>query len=167
MKGLSFFVDNELFAVDINRVQKVARKMAVTHVPASPDAVVGIVNVKGRVITIFCLNELLGRKGKYGRTPVTGTVNAVIFKSISGDEDQMGLSIDKSGELIEIDDDTICLPALATGAEENFCILGIAELNDRLYRIIDIDSIINRYKNNGEKTAENISSGGIDNEELA
>jgi purine-binding chemotaxis protein CheW len=120
--------------------------MTVTHVPCAPDAVIGITNLKGRVITIFNLSELLGRNGKCSEGTVTGTVNAVIFKYFSGGEDQIGLSMDKSGEIIELDDDIVCQPSLTTGAQESFCISGIAELDDKLYRIINIDSIINKFK---------------------
>ncbi|MCL2809798.1 MAG: chemotaxis protein CheW [Treponema sp.] len=144
MKGLSFFVNNELFAVDVNRVEKISRKMTVTKVPSAPDAVIGITNLKGSVVTIFSLYILLGCKDN----KTSDLVNAVIFKSFSGNDNQMGLAIDKPGELVEIDDNIINPPSLATGMQDSFCISGIAEFEDRLYRIIDIDSIINRYKSN-------------------
>jgi len=182
MRVLSFYVDDELFAVDVDIVQKVARKIAVTHVPAAPDAITGIINLKGRVITVFNLNELLGRGGKqYIKTPFTerrklqaadllnkkpvnnitaDIVNIIVFKSISGTDDQMGLIMDKPGILIDIDDELIRQPSLATGMEESYCISGIAELDNTLYRIINIDSIIDKYKNNGGKTAEN-NIGGV------
>ena len=163
MKGLSFVVGGELFAVDINGVQKIVRKMLLTHVPAVPDEIIGIMNLKGKVITVFSLTELLGRKGKRAGEYTNKAINAVVFKPLSDSEDQMGLSIDKPGDLIEIDGDIICPPSLATGANDSFCISGIAEMGDRLYRIIDIDSIINRYKINGAETAENMSTGGINN----
>jgi len=83
----------------------------------------------------------LGRSKK----EISDIANAVIFKADS-DEDQMGLLIDKTGALVDIDDNSIRPPTLATGAEESFCISGIAEAGDKLYRIIDIDSIINRFR---------------------
>jgi len=144
MRVLSFFVADELFAVDVNRVEKVLRKMAVTRVVSAPDEVTGIANLKGSVITIFSLCRLLGRKEEQ----VLDMVNAVVFKSFFGSEEQMGLGIDKLGELIDLDDNTICVPTLTTGAQDSYCICGVAELDNRLYRIIDIDSIINKYKNN-------------------
>jgi hypothetical protein len=64
-----------------------------------------------------------------------------------GCEDQIGLSIDKPGDLIEIDDDIIC-------AQESFCISGTAEFDDRIYKIIDIDSVINKYNKKSEKADE-------------
>jgi len=165
MKCLSFLVDGDLFAVDVTLVREFARKMTVTPVPSAPDAVVGITNMKGRVITILSLSELLGRKGKAVGEVCCDTVSVILFKSLSGDEDQAGLTIDKPGELIEIDDQAVRKPSLTKGGDESFCISGIAEVEDRLYRIIDIYSIIERYKANGEKTVESDLNGGIDEDE--
>ena len=165
MRCLSFFTDNEFFAVDVTLVQKVARRMTITPVPTAPDAVVGIANLKGRVITLLSLNELLGRKKKRIEGPLANAVDAVVFKSFSGGSNQIGLVIDKPGNLIDIDDNTISLPSLTTGAEESFCISGIAEVDNRFYRIISIDLINERYKHSGEKAANSMLSGGDEKDE--
>ena len=160
MRCLSFFTDNEFFAVDVTLVQKVARKMTVTPVPTAPNAVVGIANIKGRVVTLLSLCELLGRKKKRTGEPDPDAVDAVIFKPFSGSGDQIGLVIDKPGNLIDINDDTVSMPSLTTGAEESFCISGISEVDNKLYRIVSINSIIERYKHTGEKTANTMLNGG-------
>ena len=160
MRALSFFVGGELFAIDVTLVEKVSRRMIVTPIPTAPDAVIGITNMKGKVVTLFNLHELLGHTERRSDKRTFETINAIIFKAVAGDEAQMGLSIEKPGELIYISDDIVCSPAQVTGTEESFCITGIAELNNRLYRIVDIVSIINKYKTRGQKTAENISGGG-------
>jgi len=163
MRCLSFVADNEFFAVDVTLVQKVARKMTVTPVPTAPDAVIGIANLKGRVVTLLSLSHMLGRSRKHTEEPVVDTVDAVIFKSLSGGENQTGLVMDKPGNLIDIDDETISLPSLTTGAEESFCISAIAEVSDKLYRIISIDSIIESFKYSGEKTGNTMLIGGAEN----
>jgi len=145
MKGLSFTADGGFFAVDVTLVQKVARNLELTPVPAAPNAVIGIANMKGRVITVLSLSALLGQT----REKYTEKICAVIFKSDDGE--QMGLLIDKPGSLIDIDEDKIITPALLPGTEEEkFCVSGAieagAENKTRLYRIIDIDLIINKFK---------------------
>jgi len=149
MRGFSFLVNNEYFTVDVELVQKVIRKMTITPVPSAPGEVIGITNLKGRVITILNLCALLGHKKKYEEEYCFNKVKALIFKTHSGSEDQLGLLIDKTGNLIEIDDKAIRPPSLPAGAKESFCICGIAEINNRLFRIVNIDSIVNKYKLNG------------------
>jgi len=165
MRCLSFFTGGEFYAVDVAFVQKVTRKMAVTPVPTAPDAVVGITNIKGRVVTLLSLCALLGRKRK--RTEETGPcmVDAVIFKPFHGGGDQIGLVIEKRGGLIDIDDGAVSLPSLTASAEENFCIEGIAEADNRLYRIISINSITAGCKHTGDKITNTMLNGGNENDE--
>jgi len=138
--------------------------MVVTPVPTAPGAVVGIANLKGRVVTLLDLTCLLGRVKK--RTDISSDiVDAVVFKSLSGGANQTGLVIDKPGNLIDVDDDAISLPPLTTDSEDSYCISGIAEVDDRLYRIISIDSIIERYKHTGEKAANTMPVGGDESNE--
>jgi len=155
MKCFSFLANNEYFAVDVDLVQKVLRKITVTPVPTASDDVIGITNLKGRVITILNLNVLLGHSKKQNNVYGSDTIKAVIFKTHSGSEDQFGLLIDKPGNLVEIDDKAIRPPSLPTGAKESFCICGIAEIDNRLYRIINIDSIVNKY-NGGNENVGNV-----------
>jgi purine-binding chemotaxis protein CheW len=149
MTGLGFYADGGLFAVDVDKVERIVRNMEITPVPSAPDAVLGIANLKGRVVTIFSLNELLESGGKDKRN--TEPVRAVIFKAFTSGEDQIGICMDKSGELVEIDDETIVAPS----PDDGFCISGIADTHDKLCRIIDIDAIINKYKDiGGNENAE-------------
>ncbi|MCL2800660.1 MAG: chemotaxis protein CheW [Treponema sp.] len=149
MKGFSFLVNNEYFAVDVDLVQKIMRKMIITPVPSAPDSVFGITNLKGRVVTILNLRILLGGRKKHDIEYDSCAAKAIIFKAFSGSEEQFGLLIDKPGTLVEIDNKIIRQPSLPVGADENFCICGIAEVNNALFRIINIDSIINKFKLNG------------------
>jgi purine-binding chemotaxis protein CheW len=161
MRGLSFTAGGEYYAVDVTLVQKVARNLAVTPVPAAMAAVVGIANLKGRVITILSLSAMLGRgREKYEthetRETYRNEIHAVIFKSDTG-SDQMGLLIDKPGDLLEIDADKILAPSLLSGTSEaknHFCISGAAEIGTgtekRIYRIVNIDLIMNKFKGGGE-----------------
>jgi len=160
MRGLSFLLNGEHYAVDVTLVEKVMRKMTVTPVPSAPDEVIGIANLKGRVVTVLSLHELLGLREKQKGDYYIHAVKAIVFKSFSDGKDQIGLHIDEPGNLIDIDDNAIRLPSLPTGAEESFCISGIAETGNTLYRIINIDSIISKYK----IKRENVPNGGIENE---
>jgi len=165
MRYLSFLVDNDRFAVDVSLVREYARKMMVTPVPSAPDSVVGIANMKGRVITILSLYELLGRGESGDEQYIDDTINAIVFKPFSSGEDQMGLKIDKPLGLIDIDDDAIRHQSLMTETEESFCISGITEIGDCLYRIIDFNSIIEVYKDDGEQSADSDENGGTEDEQ--
>ncbi|MCL2124874.1 MAG: chemotaxis protein CheW [Oscillospiraceae bacterium] len=139
MNGLSLVADGELFAVDVTVVQKVVRNMAYTPIPAAPDAVAGIANLKGGIVTLLSLAELLGRgRGKQA-------AHAVILKSFANGNGQMGLLVDNPGNLITIDESEILPPYLTSEEEDISFISGLAELDGKLYRIIDVESIYEKF----------------------
>ena len=144
MKALSLFSEGDLFAVDVTIVQKVIRNIAYTLVPSLPYAVAGIASMKGGIVTVISLAELLGHKRS------EQAVHAIVFKFSADSSDQMGLLIDMPGDLIDIDENEIHLPVLTAGEEEKNCISGMVEAEGKLYRIINVESIIKRFRDSGE-----------------
>ena len=141
MNGLSLVTNGERFAVDVTAVERVVRNMAFTPIPAAPDAVAGIANLKGGIVTLLSLSELLGR----GRS--AQAVHAVVFKPFENGNGQMGLLIDSPGDLITVDESEIIPPRATAEGEDESLISGLAEVDGKLYRIIDINSILARYAN--------------------
>ena len=139
MEGLSLLADGELFAVDVTLVGRVVRRIPYTPVLAAPSSVVGIAGLNGGIITLLSLSELLGHPRS------ASAVNAIIFKAMTNGNDQMGLLVDKPGSLISINDDEIIPPYFSESDEKVSFVTGMAEIGDKLYRIIDIYSIINRF----------------------
>ncbi len=154
---LSFYTEGELYAAGVSLVQTVARNLEVTPVPSAPSAVAGIANLKGKAITLLRLAALMQPQITAGNTPYRA--GAVVFKPITSENDQMGLIIERPGDLVEIDEARIVPPPLAEGAEALSYISGVAEENGALYRILDIKSIIDRFRNGGEP------QGGINDEQ--
>ena len=158
MNGLTLIADGELFAVDVTAVERVVRNMTYTPVPAAPDAVAGIAGLKGGIVTILSLSELLGR----GRGEQSN--HAVVFKPFASGDSQMGLLIDSPGDLITINDSEIFPPHMAAEAEEGSIISGLAETGGKLYRIIDVYSIPDKLGDSGKKPS-GVSQGGSENYE--
>jgi purine-binding chemotaxis protein CheW len=50
---VTFRVGTELFGVPISAVQEIVRVPAIAHIPQSPDFVEGVINLRGRVITVI------------------------------------------------------------------------------------------------------------------
>ncbi len=129
-------------------VEKFARRLAVTTVPAAPREVAGIANLKGRVVTLLSLGALLEleREAIPGQGPQL--VNAVIFKPVAG-AGQMGFVVDKPGDLIDAEDGRIIFPQPTGGEKAPPHIAGVYEDGGTIYRIIDIHSIIRHFTGDG------------------
>lgn len=63
----TFFVGNALCALDAAGVQEVIRVESVTRVRHAPDEVTGVINLRGKIVTLLDLGMMLG----LGKTVVT------------------------------------------------------------------------------------------------
>jgi purine-binding chemotaxis protein CheW len=56
----TFYVGDALCGMDILKVQEINKLMEMTRVPQSPDYMVGILNLRGQIVTIIDLGQKLG-----------------------------------------------------------------------------------------------------------
>jgi purine-binding chemotaxis protein CheW len=59
---VTFRVGKELFGVPIAAVQEIVRVPAIVNIPQSPKFVEGVINLRGRIITVIDMNKRLGHK---------------------------------------------------------------------------------------------------------
>ena len=58
----SFFVGEALCGMDILKVQEINKLIEMTRVPQAPEYVLGILNLRGEIVTIIDLGKKLGLK---------------------------------------------------------------------------------------------------------
>jgi len=56
----TFYVGEALCGMDILKVQEINKQMEVTRVPQAPEYVSGVLNLRGRIVTIIDLGKKLG-----------------------------------------------------------------------------------------------------------
>ncbi len=107
---------------------------------------------------MLSLDALLGRKRAAPHPKGPGVVDAVIFKHSEG-TDQMGLVIDKPGDLVDVEGGRVISPQPTGGEKASPHIAGVYEDSGAIYRIIDINSIIGYFAEGG-RSAGPESRGG-------
>ena len=121
-------IGEQLLGLPIGRVQDVFIANRITVVPRAPDEIVGLINLRGRIVTAICLRKRLGRP-----------VEAI---GIDHGGEAYALIVDAVGEVIRLDRSTFePLPvhldrvwaALATG---------IHRLADELLVVLDLDAVL-------------------------
>lgn len=148
MKVISFFAGGECFAADASTVSKVARNIALTPLPAAPDEIAGIAGIKGKVVTLFDLDALRGTKAAPFQPG--HKVSAVMFRPTADAPDEMGVVIDKPGEMLELDPERLAKPR---HEREGAFIVGHYDINGTLYSIIDTNRFISRFKDSAGQNA--------------
>ena len=135
---LTFVLDDEIFAVEIDRVREVLEFHGVTKVPKVPDFMRGVINLRGNVVPVVDL------KMKFGIGQTEKSVNTCVIiaeLSIDGDSVVLGCLADAVREVVDLDQDSIePPPKIGTRLDTQF-IKGMGKLNDSFVILLDIDKI--------------------------
>ena len=89
-------VEGQLLGLPISRVHDVFALQNLTLVPRAPTAVAGLVNLRGRVVTMLSLRVMLG----FSEIEVKDGAMAV---GVEWRDEALGLVVDKVGEVLEVD----------------------------------------------------------------
>ena len=142
---VSFNIGDEEFGVDILKVQEINRMVQVTRVPNTPDYVLGVINLRGKVIPIIDMRSRLGMKHKEFDKDTRIVVVEIESKVI-------GFVVDAVSEVIRINKSiTEPPPPMVAGIDSEY-ITAIGKLEDRLLILLDLRKILTteEYKHLGE-----------------
>jgi purine-binding chemotaxis protein CheW len=92
----TFFVQDALCALDASSVQEVIRIESLTKVRHAPDEVVGVMNLRGKIVTLLDLGLILG----FGKSAVTPESRVFIVEDRG---EFLGILVDRVSEVIEVD----------------------------------------------------------------
>lgn len=63
-RWVNFTVDDETYALNVLDVQEVLRDAEITPIPGAPDAIIGIINLRGNVVTVVDARTFFGLEEK-------------------------------------------------------------------------------------------------------
>lgn len=134
-KFLTFFIGEEEYGLEILSVHEIIGIMDVTAVPRTPRHILGVINLRGKIIPILVLRL------KFGLPSIDSTEETcIIVVQCSGV--QMGIVVDKVSEVLDIPSEDIeDAPSFGESVNTDY-ILGIGKSNDNVKLLLDIDKII-------------------------
>lgn len=136
LQFVTFEMEGEEFAVDVLRVQEIIRPAEVTDLPHCPDFLDGLINLRGKVILIINLRK----RFNYPQVEPKSE-NRVIVVDIDGEI--IGLYVDEVSEILRISPDVVePIPVVENKTEKEY-LSGMAQIDDRIVVIIDVDKILN------------------------
>ena len=136
---LGFILDNELFAVDINKVREVLDYIKITKVPRTPPEMLGVINLRGSVVPVIDMRQ------KFGMSKGEKTVNTcIVIMETSMQEESviLGALVDSVREVFELNPEQIePPPKIGTWLRTEF-IKGMGKRDGEEFTIIlDVDRI--------------------------
>ena len=134
-KFLSFFLKDEEYGIEILKVKEIIGMLPVTRVPRTPSHVMGVINLRGKIIPVTDLRSKFGME----ETPPSAE-NCTIVVKTAGME--IGVIVDKVSEVLDIaDTDIEPVPSFGTEVNTKY-LLGIGNTNGKVRLLLDIDFVI-------------------------
>ena len=130
---LLFTLHDQVFALVSDNIIEIVQKNAITELPEKPDYVLGIVDLRGRVVPI--IDAGLRVKGR----PIAGTNRNCVIIVDKGDDLHVGLLVDDVVSVEDIEAGQINEPPAfgRSCGEARPYIRGITKVDSRLVLILD------------------------------
>lgn len=96
----TFRVDGLLLGIDVDNVQEVLRAQDMTPVPLAPEAVQGLINLRGQIVTAIDLRQRL----QLGREAGQDQPMNVVLDTARG---ILSLLVDRIGDVLYVDEATV------------------------------------------------------------
>jgi purine-binding chemotaxis protein CheW len=132
---VTVFVGETMFGLTIDRVHDVFVPSGVTPVPLAPAEIVGLLNLRGRVVTALCLRRRLGIPGREA-----GAAEMAIGLEQAGET--FALIVDGVGEVLKLGADTQEPVPINLDPRWRDLSLGVHRLDGRLLVILDVDALL-------------------------
>ena len=128
-------IDGQLFGLPIVRVQDVFIPERLTRVPLAPPEIVGVLNLRGRIVTLIDLRRRFGlRERKEGED--------VMAIGVESRGESYGLLIDRVGEVVELEG--VAREPNPVNLDQRLAQMssGIYRLDDQLLIVVDVDRVL-------------------------
>jgi len=136
--NLSFMLDNEIFATDVENVLEILEVRPITKIPKSPDYIKGVINLRGTVLPIVDLKRIFGLPF----VEITEeTCIIVLSVEIDGEQINIGALVDAVREVLEIAKDTIePAPSIGNKYNANF-IQGMWKKDEDFIMLLNVNNV--------------------------
>lgn len=131
----TFYVGEALCGIDILNIQEINKQFDFTTVPQSDDFVKGVLNLRGRIVTILDLGK------KLGLNPVTKKkTNRNIIVNFY--DEQIGLLVDSISDVVVADQEELDMPPANLGGIQGSYFQHVVKKERSLIGILDIDKVL-------------------------
>lgn len=137
-KYLIFKLGNEEYGVPILKTREILGIQEITRIPKAPDWIRGMINLRGKVISVIDLR----RKFELGEAEIAKPIIIIAELHLRDKGVQMGMLVDQVDEVLAIEKDHIeDIEDYGVKIHSEF-IHGLAKLAGRIVILLDLDKVI-------------------------
>ncbi len=134
---VGFMLGEEEFGININNVHEINRMVDITPVPRAPHFVMGVINLRGKVVPVISLRKRLNTEEKEADNKTR-----IVVVEVKGTI--VGFIVDEVTEVLRIPAKSVePAPDLVAGVQAEY-ITGVAKLNARLMIMLDLEKVLSK-----------------------
>jgi purine-binding chemotaxis protein CheW len=137
LQVVGFRIGNETYGVRIAAVREIVRVPEITSVPNAPEAIEGVINLRGKIIPVMDLRK------RFGQAEIqSDKKNRILVVEL--DNKMLGLIVNSASEVLKIPPSDVEAPgSLFTDGESGY-VTGVGKLKGRLIILLDIAKLLRR-----------------------
>jgi purine-binding chemotaxis protein CheW len=132
---VTMVVDDQLFGIPILRVQDIVEPTQITPVPCAPSAIAGVLNLRGRIVTVIDLRECLG-------APPASNEDRLMSVTVEHDGDLFTLLVDSIGDVRSLPRASFDKPPVTLDQRMRRLCSGVFRLEGQLLALLDVEKVL-------------------------
>lgn len=132
---VTFNLENEKYGINVMSVQEVLRMTEIAPVPGAPHYVIGIINLRGNVVTVVNTRTRFG----LGEIESDDATRIVIIES--GGQ-VIGILVDSVAEVVDLRKSEIESAPNVGNDESSKYIQGVSSQGEQLLILVDVDKLL-------------------------
>ena len=135
LQWVTFRLDNETYGINVMQVQEVLRYTEIAPVPGAPSYVLGIINLRGNVVTVIDTRQRFGLDS----ADVTDNTRIVI---IEADKQVVGIMVDSVAEVVYLRQSEVETAPNVGNDESAKFIQGVCNKNGELLILVELNKMM-------------------------
>ncbi len=132
---VGFQVGRETYGVPITSLHEIVRVPEITAVPDAPDYLEGVINLRGKIVSVMDLRKRFGEK-----QAIVKKNNRILVVEHAGR--LAGLIVDSASEVLKIPADAVEPPPAVFQEGGLNCVTGLGKVAGRLVVLLDMSKLL-------------------------
>jgi purine-binding chemotaxis protein CheW len=135
LQWVTFKLGNETYGINVMQVQEVLRVSEIAPVPGAPDYVIGIINLRGNVVTVVDTRRRFGLPPK-----APDAASRIVIVEAAGQV--IGILVDSVAEVVELRASEIEVAPNAGNEDSARYIQGVTSRDGKLLILVDLNKFL-------------------------
>ena len=135
IQWVTFHLENEKYGIKVMQVQEVLRLTEIAPVPGAPHYVLGIINLRGNVVTVIDTRRRFG-------LPDVDSNDETRIVIVEADNNVVGILVDSVAEVVDLKMSEIETAPNVGNDESSKYIQGVSSRDDELLILVDVNKLL-------------------------